>query len=808
MSKNLFLSFVFLFFGLNIYAQNTAEVYGRVRTDKAFAVELMNVAVKGFPGGTTTNKKGFYSLKILADTTVTLVFSHIEYKTITKTIRLKKGERYKLNVMPEKDITILQTVNIRNEEKRHLSIMRLNPKNLAVIPTTSGGVESIIKTMPGVVSNNEMSSQYSVRGGNFDENLVYVNDIEIYKPQLIRSGAQEGLSFINSDMVEAVSFSAGGFEARYGDKMSSVLDIKYRRPRSFSTTFSASLLGSSAHVEGTNKNKRFTYSTGLRYKTSRYLLNSLDTKGEYFPSYFDFQTYLTFDIDEFNRLSFLGNISDNKYHLIPKSRETSFGTINQALGLNIYFDGQELDKYRTSLGALTYRYKPSKDFSFKLITSIYYTQEQERYDILGQYYLNELNKQIGSDNLGDSLMNIGVGSYLDHARNYFNALVSNVYFKGENKWKSHWFYWGGKYQHEEIIDKLSSWQVRDSAGFSLPFPDTASYYPQEIPMIQNLRTQHQLYNNRLSAYIQDTYEFSFDSTQMFLTFGVRANYWDYNKQFFVTPRFTYSIKPNWKKDFLFRLSTGAYYQSPFYKEYRNMNGTLNPNIRAQESYHFVLASDYNFHMWKRPFKFVTELYYKYLNNIIPYTVENVLIRYYADQKAVGYAGGIDCRIFGEFVPGVDSWASLSFMQSQEDIEGDGHGFIPRPTDQLFNASIFFQDYLPKFPNYKVHLTMAYGSGFPFGPPHSERYLATARMPAYFRTDIGFTAILKDEKKQLSDRNFFRHFKHIYLTAEIFNLMNKNNTISYVWVTDIQNRQYAVPNYLTGIRFNVKLTFKI
>jgi len=796
---------IFLF-NLSVFAQNTATIYGKVRTDKGLGIDLVNIAIQGLPGGTMTDDKGNYSLNIPADTNLTLIFSHIEYHTVKKTIKVSKGKKFKLHIKATRNITTLKTVDIRNDEKRQTNIIRLNPKVISSIPNSSGGIEALIKTLPGVVSNNELSSQYSVRGGNFDENLIYVNDIEIYKPQLIRSGEQEGLSFVNTDMVESVSFSAGGFEAKYGDKMSSVLDIKYKRPKQFGATVSASLLGGSIHVAGSDKSRRFTHSTGVRYKTSRYLLSSLDTKGEYTPSYFDFQTYLSYDINENNQIGFLGNMARNSYQLVPQSRETSFGTVNEALGLNIYFEGQEIDLYNTLLGAFTYEYH-KKDLKLKWIASTFYTQEREAYDILGQYYLNELNKQIGSDNLGDSLMNIGIGSYLDHARNSFDALVSSIKHIGEKKIDEHTLHWGAKFQHEEIKDKMNEWQIRDSAGYSMPFPDTVGYRPNYVPIFRNINSNNTLMSNRITAHFQDTYQYEKDSTLMFLTVGIRGNYWDYNQQFFATPRMTYAIKPNWKKDYLFRFSLGAYYQPPFFKEFRSLDGRLNKNIRAQESYHAVLASDYNFHLWQRPFKFVSEVYYKYLNNLIPYTVDNVMIRYYPNQTAKGYSTGVDFRIFGEFVPGVDSWASLSFMKSEEDILNDGHGFIPRPTDQRFNASIFFQDYLPKFPNFKVHLTLFYGTGMPFGPPNSERYMQTARIPDYFRTDIGFTAILKNQKTKLSKNSFFRNFKSIFLTAEIFNMMNKNNTVSYVWVTDIQNRQYAVPNYLTGIRLNVKLTFK-
>ncbi len=802
-----FLLMVFLLGSQWALAQSQATLYGKVTDEYGRPVDLMNVSVKEFNIGTSTDPSGYFTLKLPSDTTLSIVFSHIEFETTHKKVKLLAGESRKMDIKSQASRTTLGTVIVRNETERYSSVVRLNPKVLESLPNSSGGIEAIIKTLPGVVSNNELSSQYSVRGGNFDENLIYVNDVEIYKPQLIRSGEQEGLSFVNPDMVESLSFSAGGFEARYGDKMSSVLDIKYKRPRSFTSSISASLLGGSVYVAGAEKSRRFTHSTGVRYKTAQYLLNSLDTKGDYKPSYFDFQTYLSFDITENHQISLLGNMSRNAYHLIPQSRETTFGTINQALGLNVYFEGQEFDFYNTLLGAVTYEYH-KKNRSIKTIASSYFTQERESYDILGQYYLNELNKDVGSDNVGDSLLNLGVGSYLDHARNAFDAMVYSFSVLGKEEKTKHTIQWGAKYQHESIADEINTWQVRDSAGFSLPFPDTVNYYPGFAPMLYSINSKNTLVSNRYSAYIQDTYTIRKDSVELYWILGVRTNYWNVNQEWLASPRTTLALKPNWKKDFMFRLSLGNYNQSPFYKEFRNDDGSLNLNQKAQQSYQVVLASDYNFTMRKRPFKLIGEVYYKYLQHIVPYSVENVLIHYYPNESAVGYASGIDLRLFGEFVPGIDSWASISFMKSAEDIDGDGHGYIVRPTDQRFNASVYFQDYLPNNPNYKIHLTMFYGTGLPFGPPNSPRYTHTGRMPDYFRTDVGFTAILKDEHSKKGQTGLFKQLKGVMLTAEIFNLMNKNNTVSYIWITDIENKQYAVPNYLTGIRLNVKLTIKL
>ncbi|MBN2667936.1 MAG: TonB-dependent receptor [Bacteroidales bacterium] len=805
--QRVFLSFLFsLMFSLT-WAQQNALVEGYVRNTNGVAIELVNVAVKGHPGGTASDDKGYFKLEVPADTNLVIVFSHIEFLTREVKIKLSKGEVYKLKTTLENNVEMLNQVDVRNEDYRYANIVRLNPKVISSLPNSSGGIEALIKTLPGVVSNSELSSQYSVRGGNFDENLIYVNDIEIYRPQLIRAGEQEGLSFVNPDMVESINFSAGGFEAKYGDKMSSVLDVKYKSPKTKSATVSASLLGLTAQVEGTAFGRRLSYSAGFRYKTSKYVLNSLDTKGEYFPSYLDFQGLFTYQINERHEISLLTYVSQNKYQLIPESRQTSFGTLTQALGLNVYFEGQELDKYQSTLGALSYKYEYN-DVVYKWIASAYLDYEQESYDILGQYYLNELEKDLGSESAGDSLNNIGVGSYLKHGRNQFEAMILSLKHVGQKSIASHDLNWGMEYKNENIYDKIRQWQVKDSAGYSLPFPDTVGYYPGFVPMFQNARSENLLSSNRYSAHLQDTYNFGGDSTSMYINAGLRAQYWDFNHQFFVSPRLTYAIKPNWQRDVLLRFSVGSYYQPPFFKEYRSEDGSLNTNIKAQESYHIVLASDYNFKIWNRPFKFVSELYYKYLNNLIPYTIDNVLIRYYPNELARGYTAGIDFRLFGEFVPGIDSWASMSFMKSEEDVICDNHGYIPRPTDRRFNASIYFQDYLPRNPNFKVHLTLFYGSGLPFGPPESPRYKQVARMPAYFRTDIGFTAVLKDEQSKTDKQSLFKHLKKVLLTVEIFNLMNRNNTVSYVWVSDIYNRQYAVPNYLTGIRFNVKLTIKI
>ena len=800
-----FLTYILILISTVLYSQNTATIKGNIKDVTGNYVELVNISVIGEQIGATSDFDGNYNLKVPANKNLTIVFSHLEYKSDTLKIKLKPNEIKILNKKMQINYEMISVVSVEEQSKRYRGITRLETKNFELMPNMGNGIENIIKSLPGTSSNNELSSQYTVRGGNFDENLIYVNDIEIYKPQLIKSGQQEGLSFINPDLVQSVEFSAGGFESRYGDKMSSVLDIKYKKPNKFAGSVSGGLLGGTAHLEGGTKNHRLTYIIGARYKSNSYILNTLDTKGEYKPRFWDIQSYITYDVNDKWEMSFLTNYADNAYNFIPEDRETSFGTVNNALGLKIYFDGQEADRFKTFTGAYTNTYKPNSKLRLKLIMSGMRTIEKESYDILGQYYLNELDKNLGSDNLGDSLMNIGIGSFLTHARNRFYADVINIEHKADYKLNdNNRIDWGLGYRLENIEDYVNEWEMHDSAGFSLPFPDTAGYAPNFVSLYNNIYANNSLITNKYTAYIQNSYNFSAkDTTKFNLTGGFRFYYSDINKEFLVSPRVSFAVIPNWEKDFVFRFATGVYYQPPFYKEYRDINGNLNLNVKSQQSIHFVLGSDYNLKIWNRPFKLITEVYYKILNNLNPYIVENVKIRYLAENNAHGYATGIDMKLTGEFVPGAESWVSLSVMKTEEDIEGDNYGYIPRPSDQLVNANIFFQDYVPKFPTFKAHLNLVFGTGLPFGAPYSERGEQTIRMPAYKRVDLGFSKIFKTSDKQ----NVFSNFKEISITAEIFNMLGINNTISYVWIKDIYGRQYAVPNYLTGRRLNIKLTLR-
>lgn len=817
--KGIFILF-FVLTAVMLVGQN-ATISGYVYDAKAKPIQFVNVSVVDKSLGTATDKYGFYKITVPAGEQIQIKFSSVSYETHIEDLTLESGKRIKLDIYLKEAYTILPEANINANSDRFIPATRLNPEISLNIPTPGGFID-ILKSLPSVSSNNELSSQYNVRGGNFDENLIFVNDIEIYRPLLIRSGQQEGLSFINSDMVSAIVFSAGGFEAKYGDKMSSVLDIKYRKPKEFGGTVTASLLGTNVHIEGTSKDHLFKYNTGLRYKTTKYLLSSMDMMGRYDPTYLDFQAYLTYDVSDKFELSFLGNISNNTFSFIPEDRETSWGTLNEALKIMMYFEGQELDRFQNITGAFTGTYQPRDSMTMKFIVSGYYTREQETYDILGQYFLNELDKQLGSDNLGDSVANIGVGSFLNHARNDLEGYVISSKYLADYKTGDHNLTWGAKYNFEMFNYQVWEWNMIDSAGYSMPYPMDDNPADRDlVPLYFTDLTGMDILSNRLSAFVQDAYHIKLDSAEFSLGGGVRLNYWDFNNEFLVSPRLNAGLKPNWEKDIVFRFSTGLYHQPPFFKEVRRLDGTLNHDIKAQSSFHVVLGSDYEFTAWNRPFKLVTELYYKYMYNLIPYDVDNVRIRYYGENIAHGYAAGVEAKVNGEFVPGTESWISIAFMQTQEDLDGDSYtqsnedgsidtiypGFIPRPTDQRLNFGIYFQDYIPNNPTWQLHLNLLFGTGLPFGPPNSERYMATARMNPYRRVDLGLSKRLHTNEKEMPETSVWRHFESIWLNLEVFNLLDINNTISHTWVTDVRGWQYAVPNYLTGRRLNLKLIVK-
>ena len=790
------------------------SISGTITDEENNTLPSVNIAILNSSIGATSLNDGSYNMEVPANKSMVVAYSFIGYEI--EKIRLpmlKRGQNYTLNIQLKAKNTLLNDVIVKDKKSRKESFNRIKPKHVKILPGSQGGIEAILKTLPGVSSANELSSQYSVRGGNFDENLVYVNGIEVYRPFLIRAGQQEGLSFVNTDMVSSILFSAGGFEAKYGDKMSSVLDITYKRPRENAASLQLSMLGGSAHFEGASKNGRFSYLVGARHKTNEYVLNAMDTKADYIPKFSDLQTFINYELNTNWQISFLGNISKNEYTMIPENRDTEFGTLNEALKLTIYFEGQEVDKYETYFGALSTTYQPSTHLNLQFTTSAFQTFEQENFDILGEYWLYQLENNLGSDDFGNIAFDRGVGKYINHARNSLNARVMNFSHKGNYNNEDLKVDWGFRAQKEEIEDKISEWNLIDSAFFNYPHPNDniggEADPNQQIVMSELLKTQINLSSYRNSGYMQ----FSKDINNITINAGTRGSYWTYNEELLLSPRATIAYAPLWEKDIVFRAASGIYYQSPFYKELRTPEGTLNSNIKAQKSTHYVIGADYLFYSWGRPFKWITEVYYKNLENLIPYKVDNVRIQYLANNLSNGYAKGIDMKINGEFVSGVESWASLSVMKTEEDIVGDyiinadgstsEAGFIPRPTDQRVNFSMFFQDYIPGNPNYKMHLNMVYGTGLSFGPPNSEKHQDVLRIPDYRRVDIGFSAVLKDENKK-SRIKWLNAFNSIWVSAEVFNLLDINNTVSYLWVADVSGRQYAVPNYLTARQLNAKL----
>ncbi|MFH0893159.1 MAG: carboxypeptidase-like regulatory domain-containing protein [Bacteroidota bacterium] len=834
-----FLVLIFTAFSFVCYSQQQATISGKITDIKNKPVPSVNVSLLGFPGGTTTDSLGKFKLKVPADTPIVVVLSHIIFNTERISLNLKKDENYTLNKQLYTDSKTLDPIDIFDTYSFGNNMQPIKSRVASSIPSTTDGITSIIKSYPGVHSSNELSSQYSVRGGNFDENLVYVNDIEIYRPFLVRSGQQEGLNFVNQDLVQAIQFSAGGFEAKYGDKMSSVLDIKYKSPDKFAGSAAGSLLGGSFHIEDYTGKGRLSYVLGVRNKSNQYLLNSLETKGDYKPSFTDAQTFITYEITDKWNINFLGNYSRNRYMLTPQNRETNFGTINEALRLTVYFDGQELDKFETYMGAVSLNHRVNKNLNLKFISSVFQSFESETYDIQGQYWLDELETSMGEDEFGNVAFNRGVGTYLNHARNYLDALVFNAEHKGYYTKKNRATTWGVKYQREVINDELLEWKMVDSSGFSIPINSDSVGYTNPsvqpdhpVTMQDYVSSNIHLSSNRISGYYQNTWTWMADSNRFALTAGVRSNYWDVNGQYIISPRVLFSFRPN-RSDWVFKASAGLYSQPPFYREMRDLHGVLNTNLKAQQSIHFVAGSEFNFKAWgRRDFKYTAEIYYKMMNDLVTYEVDNVRIRYYAKNNSSGFARGIDMKLNGEFVKDLESWLSVSLMQTQENISDDRYvnyfnasgeqiipgytfdqtdvdsavhypGNIPRPTDQLLNISLFFQDYLPKNPTYKMHLMLSWGSGLPFGPP-GERYRDTLRMPSYKRVDIGFSKLIKGENSKRGNTGFLKNFKTIWISAEVFNLLQNNNIISHLWIKDVIGRSYAIPNYLTPRQLNVKL----
>lgn len=801
----------FLCFG--VLAQEAYVISGRVLSEDGKPVPFANVVVNGTSIGTVADDSGRFDVRVPGKGEWKLQISSIGYEPRIFSVQAEPQGKNQVVVILKENLQEIDEVRINQAINQTANLTRIDMKTVQMLPNTSGNFESILKTLPGVSSNNELSSQYSVRGGNFDENLVYINGIEVFRPFLIRSGQQEGLSFINPDLIQSVQFSAGGFDASYGDKMSSILDVTYKKPARAGGSVSGSLLGGSAHLEGISSRSHLSWIAGLRYKTTQYLLGSLDTKGEYKPAFFDFQSYLTWTPGSGSEIGLLTNMSINSYHFIPVTRETDFGNIFSAYRLKIYYDGSELDKYTTLMGVLTYRQKLGENVDINFSSSAYTSGERETFDIEGQYLINELDTRIGTETSGDSIKNIGVGTFLDHARNRLLINVFSLQHSGRFSIPGYTLRWGLRAQSEVIHDRLSEWKLVDSAGYSLPYSE------EEVSLYDVVKSKNNFSTWRASGYFENTFSTGLWGGDVYVTAGIRGIYYHFSNQLLADPRISLAWNPRWEKDFRWRLSAGIYDQPPFYKEMRNPSGIINRNIRAQRSAHLLAGSDYYFTAWERPFKFTAELYYKYMWDLIPYKLENVRVRYSAQNIAKGYATGFDLKLNGEFVKDAESWVSFSLMRTMEDISNDFYinsegkktepGYYPRPTDQLVNFGLYFQDYVPQNPSFRVSLYFLYGSPLPFSPPVADRYDLVYRMPAYKRVDIGFIKTLKEEGKASGQIAFFNVFRSIYISAEVFNLFGVNNTISYLWVRTVSNLQnvpgmFAVPNYLTGRRFNIRL----
>ena len=809
---------IFFLFPTLLWSQKSSIIKGFVKDSDNNSIE--NVSVKFGSTGTTTNSSGFYQIRIPLDTNISLEFSHVGFKSLTKEFFIKKRNIIRFSPVLILENEVLEEVVIKNETKDAQGVTTFKAKDIERIPGANSGIETLLMTMPGVSNNNELSTQYNVRGGNFDENLVYVNGIEIYRPFLVRSGQQEGLSFVNSTMVQNINFSAGGFQAKYGDKLSSVLDITYRKPTEFSATVKASLLGSSITVEDVFLDNALTAIVGVRYRDNSLFVNSKQIETNFKPRFTDVQTFLTYKKNEKLSLNFLGNFSLNTYDYQPVTRRTRFGTVSDPLELIVFYDGQEKDTYLTAFGALSANYQVNDNLELTSTLSAFNTQEEEYFDIAASYNLGEVDSNIGSETFGDVTFSEGIGSQLNHSRNDLDALITNVQVKGTYKKNESQIDFGIKYQIEDIKDRIREWEIIDSVGFSvrplnLGFINDQPYNPYSGPIepFQNIRAENKLSIKRLSVFFQYSKKGFIGDHKVWWNLGLRGHLWSVNanqnnstSQFILSPRAQFAIKPNWDKDMLFRVSGGVYAQPPFYKELRNFKGEIIPNIKAQKSIHMVLGNDYSFTMWDRPFKLTTELYFKNLSNINPYSVDNVRIRYQANNNAKGYATGIDVRLNGEFVPGNESWVSLGILKTEENI--NNRGYIARPSDQRFKLGILFQDYVPNLPDLKAYLNLVYNSGVPGGAPsYADPYNFQNRLRDYRRADLGVLYIFTDAKKRFSS-GFLSKFKEFTAGLELFNMFDIQNSITNTWVRDAATKnQFGVPNYLSGRILNLRIGMK-
>ena len=796
----------------------TATLSGWITDAEQRPIE--GVSITFLNSGVSSDAMGYFKCDIPTDKPVTLRWRHVAYQTVEKRVHATEGAQLKLSLEMVLKIEEIAEVVVAQSPNNPKGQVRINAAQLVNIPGANQGVATVLTTLPGVNSNNELSTQYKVRGGNFDENLVYVNGIEVYRPFLIRSGQQEGLSFVNSDLVENVRFSAGGFQAKYGDKLSSVLDIQYRTPTKFSSRFRASLLGGSMAVEGSMFNQKLRALLGIRYRNNRLFVNSKDTKGAYKPNFTDVQTAFTYLLNKRFSLDFIGNFSLNNYNHSPKTRRTKFGTFDRPLELIVYYQGQEKDRFKTLFGALRGNYQPSEHLQTSLSHSIYHTSESEFFDILAQYQLGQVNNDFGADAFGEVMYSQNIGGQLNHARNELDALINQTALKATYQKEGHQIDLGLSFKYEDIRDRIKEWEVIDSVGFSLRPPHhTANHQPYEaftgdISPLQHILSQHKTQLARFSWFIQYSRQAYWQKHQVWFNVGLRSQQWrvkgigleEAHNQV-RSLRAQIAIKPDWEKEMRFRLSGGLYAQPPFYKELRNHQGMLVPNVGAQKSIHVVLANDYSFELWNRPFKLISEAYYKQLYDVNTYTVDNVRIRYAANNNATAYASGLDLRLNGEFVPGTESWVSMGFLQTEENSQE--RGYIPRPTDQRFKFGMLFQDYVPGIPNIKMYLNLVYNTGVPGGAPaYTDPYDYLRRLNDYKRADIGISYVLKDPQSKVS-APWLDGFEECTVGFEIFNMFDIKNAITNTWVRDAYSKQfYGIPNYMTQRVFNLKIAFKI
>lgn len=768
----------------------TFTLQGRVTDENNDPIEFASVSCLKQGKMTMTSLKGEYSMQLHSADSVVIKFSMIGYKAKTRILRRPRGKQT-LQIVLHSDENHLGEVTITGKKIETGQMEDISKDHLKSLPSASGNaVEELIQSQAGVSTHSELSSQYNVRGGSFDENSVYIDNVEIYRPFLVRSGQQEGISVINPDMVEKISFSTGGYEARYGDKMSSALNIKYRKPKKFEATASASMLGASAFVGVSNK--KVSWSNGFRYKTTKHLLGSMDTKGEYSPTFIDYQTYLTYTPNKRWEIKLLGNISDNHYNFTPEDRETKFGTMENVKAFQVYFDGQEKDVFRTFFGAVGITRNFGEKTSLSLIASAFNTREQEKYDIQGQYWLTQT----------ETSENLGVGTYFQHARNYLKAHVESAKLLFKTKYKKHDIEGAFTFKKEKITENSVEYEMRDSSNYSIP------HTGKDLYMIYSMRAKNVLDANRIEAYVQDAFRFTSNNekTLYTLNYGVRLSHWSYTKETIVSPRVSLGIIPAFNENITMRFATGLYYQVPFFKELRDtttQNGityaSLNSKAKSQRSIHFIAGFDYRFRMNNRSFKFTAEAYYKALGNLVPYSVNNVKVVYYGSNESSGHAAGIDLKLYGEFVPGTDSWLSLSLMNTSMKLNGKS---IPLPTDQRYAINLFFTDYFPGTDRWKMSLKLALADGLPFSAPHQELESNVFRAPAYKRADIGLSyRLLNNEGKQRKHIQL----RNVWLGAECLNLFGINNVNSYYWITDVTGGQYAVPNYLTGRQVNFRVT---